>query len=606
MISRPDPRLARRGIAACAAVLCFFPAVASFGAAGGAGAQIDAARAALSRGDGIAAEVALRRALSAGAGEADIAARMGEAELLQGDLTQARRWLAPGRFAPGEQAHGFRMLGRLEMENGNLAAAGQAFDRALQMAPNDADLWVDIGRLRYRGGEQVEAIAAVEKAVRLDPRNVGALAFQGQLVRDAIGPVTALGWFARAAKLAPDDPDILGEYAATLGELGRAKEMLAVTRRMIELDPRNPHAFYLQAVLAARGGQDELARRLLQRTGDAFRDMPSAILLSGILEFRAGNLATSIDLFDRLWQRQPDNRSVALLLARALYQSGAMRELADRFGPLASRADASPYLLQLVGRAHEALGEREQAAVFLDRAAVPRHAPHLVPLAEDAPVGVLEPRWQADPYSPDNVIPLVRQLIATGGIARAVAIAEQTVARFPGSADTRLLAGDARMASGAYGAALDHYRMSARVRLSRPLLARIAAAYALSGQTAQAGALVDGYLAQHPMDGRAAGWAANFALHGGRNGQAIALLDRALRQDGARQDPDLLAQRALAALRASDEATARKDALAAYRLQRGSRAITQVLAEVLSAGEGGDDPAVAALQAKARRLGAGA
>jgi tetratricopeptide (TPR) repeat protein len=585
-------------------VLCLFPAVASFGN-GGATEQIAAAKAALSRGDGIAAEVALRRALDRGAGQADVAARMGEAELLQGDMAQARRSLGPGQFAAGEQAHGFRMLGRLEIEDGNLAAAGQAFDRALQVAPNNADLWVDIGRLRYRGGEQVEAIAAVEKAVALDPRNVGALTFQGQLVRDAIGPVAALNWFVRAKKVAPDDPDILGEYAATLGELGRAKEMLAVTRRMIELDPRNPHAFYLQAVLAARGGQDALARRLLQRTGDAFRDMPSAMLLGGILEFRAGNLATSIDLFDRLWQRQPDNRSVALLLARALYQSGAMRELADRFGPLADQADASPYLLRLVGRAHEALNERQQAAVYLDRAAAPRRAPHLVPLAGDAPVGVLEPRWRADPYSPDNVIPLVRQLLATGGAVRAVAIAEQTVARFPGSADARMLAGDARMASGDYAAALEHYRLSARVRLSRPLLARIAAAHSLSGQAARAEVLVDGYLAQHPMDGRTAGWAADFALHRGEETRAAALLDQALQQPGGRQDPDLLAQRAMAALRTGDEATARKDALAAYRLQRGSGAITLVLAKVLAASEGDKNAVVQALKAKALRLGAG-
>ena len=35
---------------------------------------------------------------------------------------------------------------------------------------------------------------------------------------------------------------------------------------------------------------------------------------------------------------------------------------AERFAPYARRADASPYLLTLVGRAYEALGERALAA----------------------------------------------------------------------------------------------------------------------------------------------------------------------------------------------------------------------------------------------------
>ncbi len=68
------------------------------------------------------------------------------------------------------------------------------------------------------------------------------------------GLVASLPWFEKGLKAAPDDLSLLGEYAATLGEIGRAKDMLRVTRHMIELDGENPRAFYLQAVLAARAG----------------------------------------------------------------------------------------------------------------------------------------------------------------------------------------------------------------------------------------------------------------------------------------------------------------------------------------------------------------
>ena len=51
------------------------------------------------------------------------------------------------------------MRGKLEQLQGHLAAAGQAFDQALNIAGNDLLLWIDIRRLRYAGGEQVQAAA---------------------------------------------------------------------------------------------------------------------------------------------------------------------------------------------------------------------------------------------------------------------------------------------------------------------------------------------------------------------------------------------------------------------------------------------------------------
>ena len=76
-------------------------AVAALVASGAASAvpatnPLAEAAAALDRGDGIAAEVAARRALDAGAPREEAAALIGEAELLQGDLGDARDWLAAG------------------------------------------------------------------------------------------------------------------------------------------------------------------------------------------------------------------------------------------------------------------------------------------------------------------------------------------------------------------------------------------------------------------------------------------------------------------------------------------------------------------------------
>ena len=147
------------------------------------------------------------------------------------------------------------MLGRLEQAQGNLAAAGRAYDQALRYTPADGRLWVDIGRLRYASGEQLEAIAAADQALAVAPTEPRALEFRGQLDRDQYGPISTLPWFERGLALASDDSGLLGEYAARLGELGRAHAMLKITRHMLALDPGNPRALLLQAMLAGRAGR---------------------------------------------------------------------------------------------------------------------------------------------------------------------------------------------------------------------------------------------------------------------------------------------------------------------------------------------------------------
>jgi tetratricopeptide (TPR) repeat protein len=199
----------------------------------GAQENVDKARAALARGDGIAAEAELERALSAGATKAEVTVDMGEALIQQGERQKARDWLASGQFAKGEEGRGWRLLGLLERLEGNLPAAGRALDKAIGAAPDDPLMWVEVGRLRYQGGEQRQALDAAEQALKVGPDNSRALEFQAQLLRDSAGHAAALPLFERALKVTPNDVALLAGYAASLGELGRASDMPARSSHLI-------------------------------------------------------------------------------------------------------------------------------------------------------------------------------------------------------------------------------------------------------------------------------------------------------------------------------------------------------------------------------------
>ena len=590
MTCRPDKVL----LAALLALLAL-PALAVPG-----GDPFSEAARAIERGDGIAAEVAARGALRAGAPEDAAAAYLGEAAMVEGDLDEARRWLEPGRFDASSAARGFHALGRLELAAGDFAAAAQAFDRSLQAGGGSARLWVDIGRLRYRGGEQHLAADAVARALALDPEEPQALAFQGELIRDSQGLGAALPWFARAVERVPSDLDLLGEYAATLGELGRYKDMLRIARRMVKIDGGHPRAYFLQAVLAARAGRDDLARRLLWRTNGAYSDTPAGMLLEGVLEYRSGNPALAVEKFDELARRQPDNAMAARLLGRALLAAGDASEVIGRFGRQAASPGASPYVLALVGRAYEQTRRRDLAAPLLDRAALGSDRTlRPMPVSEEGELAIY--RWGGDPGRPDVAVQMLRKMLSEGRGAEAAAYAAQLRGRYPGSADIEVLVGDAALLAGDPAAALRSYLSAAEVRSTAALAVRTAAAQSLLGRSREAHEGLARYLAEHPAEWTVAARLGRDAAGREQWRRAATLLGHAAALAGWVSDPQLLADLAEAQLHAGEPSTALTTARDAYRLQRASPRTTSVLAEALRATQE-DGGGANVLLAKVRRM----
>jgi len=532
----------------------------------------------LARGDGLAAEARLRRAMAAGALREEVAAWMGEALLVQGSRDKARDWLTTGRFTRASAPNAYRTLARLEIQDGNLPAAGRAFDKAIALTPNNAEMWVEIGRLRYRGGEHTLALDAADHALRLNPASARALEFKGQIVRDQYGLAAALPWFEAGLMRAREDLSLLGEYAATLGELDRAREMLAVTRQMLRIDPKNARAFYLQAVLAARADNPSLARALLNRTGHRLDAMPGAMLLDAVLDIRAGNHVLAIDTLERLLKRQPANPRAQMLLARAMALAGQHAALVRRFAAQAAQEDAPPYLLTLVARSWEALGQRDLAAPFLDRATRARELA-VRPVASGSRLG---------------------EMIAQGRLAEAQALAESERAAFPGAAGPQVMAGDVRLAMKDGAGALERYRLAARVRMSESLMLRMVAAHLLAGQRREAEGLVNAWLAWNPTSRAAAREAASLAMARRDWKRAKGLLEF-VEARGSGRDVTVLSDLALARLNSGDAPGAARSAALAYGLQRANPAAAEAWG--LSLTRTGQHPRMArALLAKARRI----
>lgn len=562
-------------------------------------ARIAQARVYLALFDAPGAEAELTRAIALGADRNVVRAAMAEALLLQGRADAALKWLAEGPVPKADAAYAARTLGRTQLALGNLDGARSAFDRALGFSPDDSMLWTDIARFRIASGDQAGGAAAADHAVQLDGQNVRALQLRGELMRSQFGLASALPWFERALQIDPNDVSVLAEYAATLGDMGRMRDMLAAARQIVALQPSNPRGYFLQAVLAARAGNYGLARNLIQKTGGALQRVPAAMQVEGVVEFQLGNYRQAIDRFERLADAQPHNRRAAELLARALYAEGEHEMLLTRFRPIADKGGASAYLLTLVARALEAIGQGAQAADYLARAAMPDTAP-LLRLDEGDEPWLLAQAANAAPRNAQAVIPYVRMLVERGDFAAAASFAAPLAEANPGVPDAQLLIGDVHLASGDAARALPFYRRAAGIGLSEPIVRRLTVALRETGRGEEADALLVRFVGFSPANVGGLRLLANAYIDRGDWSSAVAALNELHAKLGNNQ-PLLLADLAWARLRSGDDADAAHDARLAYRVQPANTLATHM--HGLALAQAGVRPMVAVeMLEKARAL----
>ncbi|WP_339690864.1 tetratricopeptide repeat protein [uncultured Parasphingorhabdus sp.] len=449
--------------------------------------------------DGIAAEAELDHALELGLDPAAVRHLYGHALLLQGKAQKALDQLQADDIPAEHQGYAARILGKVALQLGDDPLASRSFNRAMELDRRNPDLWVDIARFRADSGDQAGATNAVDEAVKLDPDNIRALQYRGELLRFQFGLGTALPWFERALEIDPNDVPLLTEYAATLGDMGRMTEMLTVARKIIALDGRNPRAFFMQSVLAARAGNYGLARRLMHKTEGTVDNVPAVMLVQGIIEHGEGNYNAAVDKFARLASIQPDNRQVQNLLARSLYLAGSAVDAVDVLKSQVNRTGADPYALWLAGRALESFDERGQAAGVMNRAAI-HDTGREGAIVEDVPLGILSAEAQRNPNDARAVVPYIRALYNAGDYVTAFAEAKRLQEGNPGASAAHILVADVAAAMGNFDEALNALDKARSIRFSEPVMLRLVEVLRSQGNMQKSGEVLAQYLNYNPSN----------------------------------------------------------------------------------------------------------
>lgn len=149
-------------------------------------------------------------------------------------------------------------LGNALASAGRIDEALRVFDKAIQLKPNDAELWRQMGDALIRARRKSEALLCFRRAFELDSGHADAAYKAGHLLHGAGQLAEALAYLNRSIDLQPDIAPTLHTRALVLNGLGRIEEAVADCRRAAKLDPQNPDTLAnLGALLRAQGHLEE-------------------------------------------------------------------------------------------------------------------------------------------------------------------------------------------------------------------------------------------------------------------------------------------------------------------------------------------------------------
>lgn len=134
-------------------------------------------------------------------------------------------------------------LGMVLMGKEDKPAALAAFDRAAELAPNAAEIYVERGRARYAADDTNGAIEDYKHALKVDPKYAPAYMERGYAFFARGGVDAALSDFKNYCKLMPTDPIGFNNQAFVAMWMGRTTAAEQLWRKATSL-PDAPHWAY--------------------------------------------------------------------------------------------------------------------------------------------------------------------------------------------------------------------------------------------------------------------------------------------------------------------------------------------------------------------------
>ncbi len=227
---------------------------------------------------------------------------------------------------------------------GDLKAAEVAFDHATQADPNNPDGWVNIGRVRVQEGNLAGATEVLDKALQLSPQLARAHYFYSRVLRDEGKYPESIAQLQLVSAQYPSDRVVRNDLGRVLFLERRYAQARDEFLKAIAIDPEDLEANYNLMLCYTGLGDDKQASAYQKRYMRFKADEASQTLTGPYREKHP---------FDNL-ERQPIHEHDSVPLAEANANKGVEANLVPlphQPAPNASQPQP-PQIARLGGGAH--------------------------------------------------------------------------------------------------------------------------------------------------------------------------------------------------------------------------------------------------------------
>ena len=217
-----------------------------------------------------------KRAMTLDPAHADSMCLAGEACLHSGQLDQALEWVASAvRIQP--KAGYVSTLGTILMRLGRLEEGLKAFEKAIAIDPENAEIWKNFGAALVELNRPDQAFAALGQALQLRPRYVDAANLYGRVLLRQERHVEALEYFNLSLEVEPDQADVLHARALVLLNLGRLEDSVADSSLSARLNPADADTYNLFGHILGKLGRYEQSLAIYDRALELRPDFALAL-----------------------------------------------------------------------------------------------------------------------------------------------------------------------------------------------------------------------------------------------------------------------------------------------------------------------------------------
>jgi len=262
----------------------------------------EAARGYLGAGRYLDAQLCCQQALALDSDHADTLHLMGLLRIHTRQLDHALEWLSRAIRREPKTLY-LTTLGTALLQLGRGGDALKAFEKAIELKPDDPDLWRNLGLAFGELRRGTEAIESFQQALKLAPRHFDAAHRLAILLHQAARFEEALACLNMCDELRPNNFQTLHMRWDTLRQLKRYDEAFADIQRAFLLDPTNANVCNDSANTLASLGRSE----------EALRWYDNALALRGNIEHALRNKAIMLEQLGRIDEAIASYRRAILL-----------------------------------------------------------------------------------------------------------------------------------------------------------------------------------------------------------------------------------------------------------------------------------------------------